>query len=321
MRIAEEVTFGGSGLDRAAELRGQADVLRFARSAGTSRTALFWRGNVLMSGPGTVARLPMNHPVLADAREEPILMGRDGDGLLFASDISGWTPEGDPFAEPAPGWAAPELPQHPALDPALVLADLRSVMARLAPRDAEIATTARALMNWHRSHRFCASCGQPSEVTQAGWQRNCPACRTPHFPRTDPVVIMLITSGDKTLLGRSPGWPPGMYSMLAGFVEPGEPIEAAVRREVMEETQVPVGRVRYLASQPWAFPNSLMFACHGEALAEDITLDPVELDDALWLPREEMGNVFAGTHPTIKQPRRGAIAEFILRNWLADRLD
>ena len=168
---------------------------------------------------------------------------------------------------------------------------------------------------------FCAKCGAPSEVSQGGWQRGCPACKAQHFPRTDPVVIMLITRGNSVLMGRSPGWPQGMYSLLAGFVEPGETIEAAVRREVVEESGIKVGAVSYLASQPWPFPASLMFGCMGEAESDEITVDPDELEDARWVTREEMMQVFAGEHPEIKPARKGAIAHFLLHNWLADTLD
>ena len=321
MRIAEQVTFGGSGLDRAAELRGQDDVLRFALGASTSRCILLWRGNPLMQGTA-LARLPMGHPLLAEGREQPILLGRDGEGLCFAQDISAWAPPDGPLEEPGPGRRHEvPLPVHPAQDEGHVFGDLRAAMGDLGARDAELAATAKALYAWHGSHRFCARCGAPSRIVMAGWQRSCERCRAQHFPRTDPVVIMLITMGNKVLLGRSPGWPQGMFSLLAGFVEPGETIEAAVRREVMEEAGVPVGPVGYLASQPWAFPNSLMFGCHGEASDDRITLGPVELEAAIWVSREEMADVFAETHPAIRKPRRGAIAEFLLSNWLADRLD
>ena len=154
----------------------------------------------------------------------------------------------------------------------------------------------------------------------AGWQRICGACGAQHFPRTDPVVIMLVTRGNNVLLGRSPGWPEGMFSCLAGFMEPGEPMEAAVRREVLEETGIKVGSVRYLASQPWPYPASLMLGAAAEALDEAITLDPAELEAARWVSREDMARAFAGEHPEIRAPRRGAIAGFLLRNWLADRL-
>jgi NAD+ diphosphatase len=158
-------------------------------------------------------------------------------------------------------------------------------------------------------------------MQQAGWQRTCRACNASHFPRTDPVVIMLITQGKSVLMGRSPGWPEGMYSLLAGFVEPGETLEAAVRREVFEEAGVKVGAVSYLSGQPWPFPASLMFGCAGEALSKEINIDPVEIEDAVWVTREEMMEVFAGAHDKLRPARRGAIAHFLLENWLADTLD
>ena len=132
---------------------------------------------------------------------------------------------------------------------------------------------------------------------------------------------MLITSGNKLLLGRSPGWPEGMYSLLAGFIEPGETLEAAVRREVFEESGIRVGEVRYLASQPWAFPSSLMFGCMGQAQSEEITIDPNEIEDAIWISREELAIAFRGEHDFIKPARKGAIAQFLMANWLADRLE
>ena len=200
-------------------------------------------------------------------------------------------------------------------------AELRGVMALLSPREAELVATAKAILQWHASHGFCAACGARSDVVQGGWQRSCPACGAQHFPRTDPVVIMLVTHGNSVLLGRSPGWPEGMFSLLAGFVEPGETLEAAVRREVLEETGVTCGAVGYLASQPWPFPASLMIGARTEATGTAIVLDPLELEQALWLPREELVSVFAGRHPVIRPSRKGAIANFILRAWLADRLD
>jgi NAD+ diphosphatase len=211
--------------------------------------------------------------------------------------------------------------RHPALPDDHVFAELRGAMLRLSPRDAELAATAKALVQWHRSHRFCSQCGAGSAPAQGGWQRRCPACGASHFPRTDPVVIMLVTRGNRALIGRSPGWPEGMYSCLAGFVEPGETVEAAVRREVAEETGVRIGAVRYLASQPWPFPASLMLGCHAQALDDAIALDPAELDDALWITREEMLTVMAGAHPRIRPARRGAIAHALISAWLADRLD
>jgi NAD+ diphosphatase len=264
-------------------------------------------------------RLPMTHAILQDRSDDLIFLGRENEQLLFAADISRWLPEGfDPDA-PISFLDDTRHVHRACIDGGF--ADIRMSMTLLSARDAEVAATGKAVMEWHRSHGFCAKCGQKSEIKMGGWQRDCPACGTHHFPRTDPVVIMLITHGNAVLMGRSPGWPEGMYSLLAGFIEPGETIEAAVRREVFEEAGVRVGEVSYLASQPWPFPASLMFGCAGEAVSHEIKIDPVEIEDALWVTREEMADIFAGQHPKIKPARKGAIAHFLLENWLADLLD
>ena len=319
MRLAETVTFGGSGLDRAAGLRGDAAALAGHLAAG--RVLPVWRGKVLVAGEGGAALgwLPAGHPALALGGPE-IFLGLDGGTARFAQDISAWAPEAGAEAVVA-GFFDPSEQRHPALPGDHAFAELRGVMAALSPRDAELAATGKALLQWHASHGFCATCGAASVPAMAGWQRNCPGCGAHHFPRTDPVVIMLITRGNSLLLGRSPAWPEGMYSLLAGFIEPGETVEAAVRREVFEESGVRVGPVSYLASQPWPFPASLMLGCRGEAETEAITLDPVELEDALWVTREEVTAILSGSHPRIRKPRIGAIAHFLMLNWLADRLD
>lgn len=322
MRHAETVTFGGSALDRAGEIRNDKDAVAAARKDPDARAILFWRGKPLINRerPASLARLALDHPVLADAAPDAILLGREDGAARFAFDISAWHPsELDEAA--LGGFLDPSEQRHPALPESMAFAELRRIMTWLSPRDAELAATGRAILGWHRTHGFCAVCGVKTDMAQAGWQRTCPACKSGHFPRTDPVVIMLITNGNSVLMGRSPGWPEGMYSLLAGFIEPGETMEAAVRREVFEEAGVRVGAVSYLSSQPWPFPSSLMFGCAGEATSKEITIDPIEIEDALWVPREEMMDVFAGTHDKILPARRGAIAHFLLENWLADTLD
>ncbi len=317
MKNAETVTFGGSGLDRAAHVRGDIDKIA---ADPTARTIVLWRGKLLLdSEGGPLTRLPLDHPVLADASPLRVFLGLDNDGPAFAATLSNWTPD-LPDEDALNTFLDPTLQQHPATGDA-VFAELRAIMTTLTPRDAELAATARAVLGWHHSHRFCSACGTQSEVADAGWRRTCPECGTFHFPRTDPVVIMLIVSGDNVLIGRSPGWPDGMYSLLAGFLEPGETVEAAVRREVFEEAGIRVGDVSYLASQPWAFPSSLMIGCYGIATSTDITLDPVELEDARWATRAEMQAAAKGEHPTIQPARNGAIAHFLLENWLNDTLD
>lgn len=322
MKLAETVTFGGSGLDRAGELRSNEAEIRAARQHPDSLAILFWRGKPLIKKdePVSLKRLGMDHVVLQDAHPDAVLIGREDGRAVFAFDLSSWTPV-DLDNSILGGFLDPSEQTHPALEKGLVFAELRRVMTWLSPRDAELAATGKAVFGWHDTHRFCARCGAQTVMAQGGWQRRCPACSGAHFPRTDPVVIMLITHGNSVLMGRSPGWPAGMYSLLAGFVEPGETLEAAVRREVFEEAGVIVGEVSYLASQPWPFPASLMMGCAGLATSRQITIDPIEIEDALWVTREEMMQIFAGEHASILPARKGAIAHFLLENWLADRLD
>lgn len=322
MKIAESVTFGGSGLERAAELRGKPDEIQELMTDPNSLHTVFWRGKPLMSGDlqGELARLAPDHPVLREAAATPIFLGREQGNGIFAHDLSRWEPDELEAAQMGAFLDATKQ-HHPSLPSDHLFCELRAKMWWMTPRDAELAATARALFEWHRTHRFCSTCGEKSDMAMSGWQRNCPSCGRSHFPRTDPVVIMLITRGDKVLMGRSPGWPEGMYSLLAGFVEPGETVEAAVRREVFEETGIKVNDVTYLASQPWPFPASLMLGCWGEAVSEEIQIDPNEIEDARWIGRDEMLEAFAGRHPHILPARKGAIAQFILSNWLADRLE
>ena len=317
MRLAETVTFGGSGLNRAAELRGDAEAQ--ARLLAQGVVLPMWRGKPLMQADAGLAWVAADAPVLT-GKGQVVFLGFDGDRPCFAADVEDWAQDAAALA-PVGGFLDPSVQHHPTLPPDLGFAELRAVMLRLTPREAELAATARAVLHWHRSHAFCAACGGASVSAMAGWQRTCPACGAHHFPRTDPVVIMLVTHGNRVLMGRSPGWPEGMYSCLAGFIEPGETVEAAVRREVYEEAGIRLGAVRYLSSQPWPFPASLMLGCAAEALDDQITVDPAELEDALWVTREDMVMVMAGLHPTLQPARAGAIAHFLIQNWLADRLD
>lgn len=310
------LAFQTSGLDRAAELRADAAALAALLAGGAVLPV--WRGRPLVINGEALAWLPADHPILAGAAT--VFLGRDSTTAWFAADI---TPSFSPEeGVPLPAGAFDAGAQaHPALPATHLFTELRSVMTRLSPRDGELAATARALIEWHRTHGFCAACGAASTMVQAGWQRRCPACGTMHFPRTDPVVIMLVTRGNRTLIGRTPGWPAGMYSCLAGFVEPGETVEAAVRREVAEESGIAIGQVTYIVSQPWPWPASLMLGCRAQALDEAIRLDPVELEDALWITKEEMAVVMDGRHPDIRAPRAGAIAHALIAGWLADLSD
>jgi NAD+ diphosphatase len=206
----------------------------------------------------------------------------------------------------------------------LFILDLRSIAMRGLVDADHLPPLAegKALLHWHGRHRFCSNCGAASNLVDAGWRRDCPACKVQHFPRTDPVVIMLPVSGDRCVLGRSHRFAGSMWSCLAGFIEPGEAIEDAVRRETREEVGVTCGRVAYFATQPWPFPTSLMIGCHAEALSDEIVIDRTELEDARWFDREEIALMLLGKHPAgLTPPPTVAIAYHIIRAWVEEEIE
>ncbi|MDB5570570.1 MAG: hypothetical protein JWN93_1753 [Hyphomicrobiales bacterium] len=250
------------------------------------------------------------------ALRETVLLGRDSERAYFAQLL----------ADEA--LVVREQPDEGALvdtnqlvvpgRPDLIVHDLRAVAVEglLAPERIGLLGQAKSVLYWHARHRFCSACGVRSEVSSAGWRRDCPACRAMHFPRTDPVVIMLAVRGDSCLMGRQPRFNKGMYSALAGFLEPGETIEGAVRREIREESAIQVGRVAYHASQPWPFPASIMIGCIAEAVSHEIEIDRAELEDCRWFSRAEVKAMFEGRHPDgLLAPNPIAIAHRLVRDW------
>jgi NAD+ diphosphatase len=191
------------------------------------------------------------------------------------------------------------------------------VMQGVVPPDQLSAiAVAKSLVNWHQRHGYCANCGTRTGMTEAGWKRECPNCKAEHFPRTDPVVIMLVTSGEKCLMGRQKHFAPGMYSCLAGFVEAAETIEDAVRREILEESGIRCTDVNYYMTQPWPYPSSLMIGCTARATSEDIVVDHSELEDARWFDRDEVALMVKRQHPDgLAGPHPFAIAHHLLGRW------
>jgi NAD+ diphosphatase len=249
---------------------------------------------------------------------DPLFTVAEADAFGAARDemvLLGWSDRGPRLAV--------TLPESTPVDEERIeLANIRSlaVDGTLAADHLGAIAQARSLCYWNIRHRYCGVCGEETRMAAGGYRRECPACGAPHFPRTDPVVIMLAIDAsqgeERCLLGRQSRFVEGMYSCLAGFVEPGETIEDAVRRETAEEAGIALGRVRYHSSQPWPFPCSLMIGCHGEALTTDITRDEVELQDARWFSRDEVRSILAGTHPGgIKCPPTIAIAHKLIRFW------
>jgi len=251
-------------------------------------------------------------------RGEVVFIGIVDEHAHFALDLSAAEAPLDMLRSPA--FAASGIAAAGGVaDASLRFADLRQLAGRLDPREAALLALARAIMFWHARHRFCGLCGSPTRSEEAGHVRRCtdPACNTMHFPRTDPAVIMLVTQGERALMGRSRHFPPGMYSTLAGFVEPGESLEEAVAREVREESGIEVGAVDYHSSQPWPFPANIMLGFHAQALTTEITVDLGELEDARWVER---GWLLAHQDDdNFRLPRRDSIARRLVEDWLYGR--
>lgn len=255
---------------------------------------------ILRAGEPGTSLLPFSTLDRLPAHKEQVFLGHLNDKPVIAT------------------LASPETAELFQNDPAYNVMDLRSIaVGGLVPaEELGILSMAKSLLDWHNRHRFCANCGAPTQSSQAGFRRDCAACEAQHFPRTDPVVIMLVTRGDKCLLGRQARFPEKMYSCLAGFLEPGEIIEDAVRRETFEEAGIRVGAVRYLASQPWPFPSNIMIGCQGEAISEEINFDREELQDARWFSKDDVRRMLDGTHEDFAAPSPIAIANHLLREWV-----
>jgi NAD+ diphosphatase len=309
--------FAGIGLDRVSGRRDEAGFLSGLRARLDARFVLIARDMPILERGTHQAYWPAELvDALGPARVE-ILLGLDPAGAPFYAAL---LPDSavEQRADESDGFLDRRVLVVPGRDD-LDLVDLRTIAWQgLVPADvAAILGEAKAIAHWHARHSFCPNCGAPTRVTAAGWRRECDVCKTQHFPRTDPVVIMLAVDGDRCLLGRQARFPKGMYSALAGFVEPGESIEEAVRREILEESGIICGEVRYVASQPWPFPSSLMIGCMAQATTREITIDGDELEDARWFPKEEVTAIFEKRHPQgILSPNRMAIAHHLLKYWL-----
>src|SRR4051794_38886649 len=278
----EANTFTGATLDRAGEHRADENWVA-ERAADPAARAVIAGDRGVLVRDGRLARVP-----LAETDGADLLLGIDGQGPVFAAD-------------PRDGEQ---------------LMGLREAAAALPQADGGLAAYAAAMLGWHRRHRFCANCGHATEVREAGHLRVCPRCGAEHHPRTDPVVIMLVERGDEVLLGRQPAWPERRYSALAGFVEPGESLEEAVAREVREESGIEIGTPRYVSSQPWPFPMSLMLGFIAPYAAGEPRIGDDELEDVRWFHRERLADAVEG-RGDLRLPPPLAIARRLIDGWLA----
>ncbi|HUG62635.1 MAG TPA: NAD(+) diphosphatase [Methylomirabilota bacterium] len=296
------IPFGDNPLDRWSEKREDGVMLADALRDPRARVYLFASDRLLTRAGETDSATCS----LADAEA----LGASPAGAL----LLGLLPDG------APRFAA-RLAADPDPVEGIDLTDLRTLAAegRFEAGVYGQLAQARSMLGWHERHGFCANCGHPTAVALGGYRRDCGHCAAQHFPRVDPVAIMLVSDGDRALLGRQARFRTGNYSCLAGFVEPGESMEDAVRRETFEEAGIRVGRVTFHSSQPWPFVSSLMLGCHAEALSTEITVDETELEDCRWFGRGEVARMVAGTHPDgLTCPPPLAIARHLIEHWLRE---
>ena len=306
--------FSQVNLKRKAHLRNSKQLINIKNSFHF----LIWRGKLLFS---FIDGKPL--PYLIEKRTKfmnelsnHIFLGEFENRNIFLWDISD-SKEVLGNKEQIGSFSDGEKNYHPDLPKGTYFCDLRNLLPLLNTNHANLCATAKGLYEWHKRVNFCQSCGGKLSSEKAGWEKACQKCNFKQFPRIDPVVIMLITKGNDLLLGRSHGWPEKMYSCLAGFIEPGETIEAAAEREAMEESGIKIKNVKYITSQPWPFPASLMMGCTGEAQNRTIHIDKDELDDVIWVSKEAVFRALNGLDKSIFMARRGAIARYLIEKWVA----
>ncbi len=313
--LSAEVGYAGNDLDRQSDRRDDADYVAALMKDSEARTFVIAGDNVVLErdSDGHRSLYTFAEAALMGAPRETVFLGHDGVGGVFATLLS----DGPQDLGPDPEQLSRAYRGAPGQGFGQQRIDLRTIATQglVSGKQAGRLAEAKSLLYWHSRHRFCSNCGAPTRIEAAGWKRVCDGCKGEHFPRTDPVVIMLAVDGDQCLLGRQPRFPRNMYSALAGFVEGGETLEAAVRREIREEAGIETGRVTYMASQPWPFPCSLMIGCLAQAETRKIKIDETELEDARWFARDETLAMVDGRHPDFFCPPKLAIAHHLLAAW------
>jgi NAD+ diphosphatase len=301
------IPFAGNPLNRASEKRTDSHWIDSKWRDPSSLVFPMWRLEPFLLGTdkqAAPAKLGLLRPGIADSLSSPdaarIFLGLEGERAIFALDVSAASNPADEGPLAGLGY----------------FCDARTAAQLLSLKEAAIVAQAKALIDWHQRHGFCPRCGTPTRFMDAGYRRLCGKCNAEHFPRVDPVVIMLASNGDACLVGRGKQFPTGMFSALAGFMEPGETIEEAVQRELMEEASVQVDEVTYFATQPWPFPSSLMIGCFARASSRDVKADENELAEVRWLERTVAREVIAGKPVSgIRLPPPIAIAHHLIKTW------
>ncbi|NVJ97703.1 MAG: NAD(+) diphosphatase [Alphaproteobacteria bacterium] len=319
---AVQTAFSGNPLDRAEHVRTDPEVFGAFLQRDDARVVLL-AGESREADDGTRIKIPGDCRILTDDTGDiawqgtgilktfptatTVFLGLEGTAPRYATMLDG---------------SADDFQGHFDTE-ACKFRDGRGIAFKLSGEQPHpslgIIAQAKSMLLWHESHRFCAKCGAESVMVKAGYERECPSCHAHHFPRTDPVVIMLVYRGDKALVGRGKGWPEGHYSALAGFMEPGESMEEAVAREIWEEVGLKATKVHYVTSQPWPWPSTLMIGAEAWVEEGDITLQEAELDDAIWITKEDVLASMKGDHPFRLVPPPFAVAHNLIMNWIAQK--
>lgn len=318
MKQNQTVCLAGGHLDRADHLR-QLSVSEL-KAQYYCAVIVHWRGKLLCSQNAKLIFVPMAHDgvdqnALIFLGLMPQESSESPQRAIFGYDLAHWGGAGQDLTTLG-GFSDQSVQTHPSFEGGFY--ELRAIMPQMQQDEASLAAALCGMARWHQAYQYCPRCAGPLEAQKMGWTKVCTSCQRPQFPRTDPVVIALVTDQDRVLLGRGLGFPDGLYSILAGFVEPGESLEQAAAREVLEEAGVRIGPVRILVSQPWPFPASLMVAVAAEATDAQITIDETEMADVRWVSKQELLRAYAGTHDSLLPPRNGAIAHYVLQKWLED---
>lgn len=314
-----DLAFSGQKIDKASHLRKDGQAIQRLASSPEALNLIIWKGKILFERRQDECRIRyirLNHGLLQQADRIAFLGFIEERCPIFLYKLPNWESKKDEYNDTSLKFFDDHENTHPLLPAHNRFIDLKKVLSVIRKTDLDICGIAKSLFHWQENNKYCSRCGKLNEVFENGWELSCIECKVKAFPRTDPVVIMLIEREGSILLGRSSFWPKGMYSCLAGFLEPGECIEDAVRRETFEEVGIKLESVDYVTNQFWPFPHSLMIGCRARARRKNLTIDHSELEQARWFKREELILLQKDKSSKLKLARRGTIANHLIEDWI-----
>ena len=319
MRPQFNLTFSTDEIDKASHIRKDKNKIDLLASNSKSLNLIVWQGKILLDWQNETPKIcyiPFDHKLLQKANRIAFLGFIEALSPIFLYALPNWENEGKNYENKLRKFVDNEEVTHPYLPLDNRFTDLKKVLINLSSKELSICGMAKSLFEWHDNNKHCSRCGDVNKVFDSGWELSCSKCKNKAFPRTDPVVIMLIERKDSILLGRSSVWPKGMYSCLAGFLEPGERVEDAVRRETFEEVGIKLSSIEYVTNQAWPFPHSLMIGCRATAESSHLQIDYSELEDARWFRKKELISLQENNNFSLKLARKGTIANYLIEEWI-----